>query len=64
MLQTAPVLRFGKMNSVVRFHLTELVDSFLPPDDFPLPADIRRMLLLFSGHIRVGTRSFLYIFYP
>ena len=64
MLQTAPVLRSGKMNSVVRFQLNDLVDRFLPPDDFPLPQDLRRMILLFSGHIRLGTKSFLYIFYP
>jgi hypothetical protein len=64
MLATSPVFRFGKINSVVRFDLAALVEHFLPRDRFDMPLALRREILLLSGHIRIGTRSFMYVYYP
>ena len=56
--------RKGKMNSFIQFELAEVVDTMLPPDDQPLPLCLRRLILELSGHIRIGTRSYIYVFYP
>jgi hypothetical protein len=54
----------GKMNSFIQFDLAEVVDTLLSPDDFALPLCLRRLILEFSGHMRIGTRSYIYVFYP
>ena len=64
MLATSPHIPLDKLNSVVRFDVQQLVEYFLPYEWHPLPTDLRRTILLFSGHIRIGTRSFLYVYYP
>ena len=48
----------------MHFKLGELIEHFLPYDSFPMPTALRREILLLSGHIRVGTKSFMWVYYP
>ena len=64
MLATCPVFPYSKVNSIMHFKLGELIEHFLPYDSFPMPTALRREILLLSGHIRVGTKSFMWVYYP
>ena len=52
------------MNSLMQFDARHVVNHILPEESAPLPLCLRRMILEFSGHIRIGTKSFMYIFFP
>jgi hypothetical protein len=52
------------MSSLMQFDINNIVNHIMPFSVTPLPLCIRRHILELSGHIRVGTRSYMYVFYP